>query len=48
MSLKALSLALATTAVAALTLPALAQDKSGPNVGAAAEGAVSSAVSACA
>jgi hypothetical protein len=45
MSLKALSLALATTAVAALTLPALAQDKSGPNVGAAAEGAAPGAAS---
>jgi hypothetical protein len=39
MSLKALSLILATTAVAALSLPALAQDKSGPNAGPAAEGA---------
>ena len=45
MSLKALSLILATTAVAALTLPALAQDKSGPNVGAAAEGAAPGAAS---
>lgn len=47
MSLKALSLslALATTAVAALTLPALAQDKSGPNVGAAAEGSAPGAAS---
>jgi hypothetical protein len=45
MSLKALSLALATTAVAALTLPALAQDKTGPNVGAAAEGAAPGAAS---
>jgi hypothetical protein len=45
MLLKALSLALATTAVAALTLPALAQDKSGPNVGAAAEGAAPGAAS---
>ena len=45
MSLKALSLALATTAVATLTLPALAQDKSGPNVGAAAEGAAPGAAS---
>jgi hypothetical protein len=38
MSLKGLSLVLATTAVAALTLPVLAQDKSGMNVGATAEG----------
>jgi Fe2+ transport system protein FeoA len=45
MSLKSLSLVLATTAVAALTLPALAQDKSGPNVGAAAEGAAPGAAS---
>lgn len=39
MTLKGISLALATTALVAATLPALAQDKSGPNVGAAAEGA---------
>jgi hypothetical protein len=39
MTLKALTLALATTAVAALTLPALAQDKSGANVGTTAEDA---------
>lgn len=39
MSLKSLSLILATTAVAALTLPALAQDKTGPNAAPAAEGA---------
>ena len=45
MSLKSLSLILATTAVAALTLPALAQDKSGANVGAAAEGAAPGAAS---
>lgn len=45
MSLKALSLALATTAVTALTLPALAQDKTGVNVGAAAEGAAPGAAS---
>ena len=45
MSLKSLSLILATTAVAALTLPALAQDKSGANVGAAAEGATPGAAS---
>jgi hypothetical protein len=45
MSLKALSLVLATTAVAALTLPALAQDKSGPNLGATAEGAAPGAAS---
>ncbi len=37
MHLKSLSLALATTALAALSLPALAQDKSGPNVGTATE-----------
>jgi hypothetical protein len=36
--LRGLSLALATTAVAALILPVQAQDKSGPNVGPAAEG----------
>lgn len=45
MSLKVLCLALATTAVAALALPVLAQDKSGPNVGAAAEGAAPGAAS---
>lgn len=45
MSLKSLSLILATSAVAALTLPALAQDKSGVNVGAAAEGAAPGAAS---
>ena len=45
MTLKALSLILATTAVTALTLPALAQDKSGMNVGAAAEGAAPGAAS---
>jgi hypothetical protein len=45
MSLKGLSLALATTAIAALALPALAQDKSGPNVGAAAEDAAPGAAS---
>ncbi|MBL9048704.1 MAG: hypothetical protein JNK19_01145 [Tabrizicola sp.] len=39
MTLKGLSLALVTTALAALTLPALAQDKTGTNVGPAAEGA---------
>jgi hypothetical protein len=33
MKLKSLSLALATTALAALTLPVLAQDKTGTNVG---------------
>jgi hypothetical protein len=38
MKLKALSLALATTAVAALTVPALAQDKTGTNAGVTAEG----------
>ncbi|RYI29971.1 MAG: hypothetical protein EON48_05370 [Acetobacteraceae bacterium] len=45
MSLKSLSMILATTAVAALTLPALAQDKSGANVGPAAEGAAPGAAS---
>ena len=45
MSLKSVSLILATTAVAALTLPALAQDKTGTNVGAAAEGAAPGAAS---
>ena len=45
MSLKSLSLILATTAVAALTLPALAQAKTGTNVGAAAEGAAPGAAS---
>ncbi|HOZ34859.1 MAG TPA: hypothetical protein PLM52_18455 [Tabrizicola sp.] len=39
MKLKALSLALATTALAALTLPVLAQDKTGTNAGVTAEGA---------
>lgn len=39
MMLKGISLALATTALVAVALPSLAQDKSGPNVGAAAEGA---------
>jgi hypothetical protein len=38
MKLKALSLALATTAVAALTFPVLAQDKTGTNAGVTAEG----------
>ena len=46
MSLKSVSLILATTAVAALSLPVLAQDKSGPNVGAAAEGAAPAAPAA--
>lgn len=45
MSLKSLSLILATTAVAALTLPVLAQDKTGANVGAAVEGAAPGAAS---
>jgi hypothetical protein len=45
MSLKGLSLVLATTAIAAWTLPALAQDKTGPTVGAAAEGAAPGAAS---
>ena len=40
MTLKSLSLVLATTAVAALTLPALAQDKSGANVGPSSAGTV--------
>jgi hypothetical protein len=39
MTLKSVSLALATTALVALTLPAIAQDKSGTNAGPAAEGA---------
>ncbi len=39
MKLKSVSLALATTALVALTLPVLAQDKSGMNVGATAEDA---------
>lgn len=38
MKLKSISIALATTALVALTLPVLAQDKSGMNVGATAEG----------
>jgi Fe2+ transport system protein FeoA len=38
MKLKSLSFALATTALAALTLPAFAQDKSGTNAGVTAEG----------
>jgi len=37
MKLKALSLALATTALVALTVPSIAQDKSGPNAGAKSE-----------
>ncbi|CAN1494404.1 hypothetical protein MCELHM10_00303 [Paracoccaceae bacterium] len=41
MKLKSVSLALATTALVALTLPVLAQDKSGMNVRATAEGAAS-------
>lgn len=48
MSFRALSLALASTAIVALTLPALAQDKSGPNVGAAVEGAVPGGASSAA
>ena len=44
MTLKALSLALVSTA-ATLSCPALAQDKTGPNVGAAAEGAAPGAAS---
>lgn len=39
MTLKGISTVLATTALFAVTVPALAQDKSGPNVGVAAEGA---------
>jgi hypothetical protein len=39
MRLKSVSRILATTAIVALTLPALAQDKSGPNAGTPAEGA---------
>ncbi len=39
MKLKSLSIALATTALVAMTLPAMAQDKSGTNVDAAAVGA---------
>jgi hypothetical protein len=39
MTLKFVSRILATTAIVALTLPALAQDKSGPNAGTPAEGA---------
>lgn len=45
MTLKAISLSLATTALVAVTLPALAQDKSGPNVGTAAEGTAPGAAS---
>lgn len=41
MKLKSISIALATTALVALTLPVLAQDKSGMNVGTTAEGAAS-------
>ena len=41
MKLKTLSLALATTALVAATLPTLAQDQTGPNLGATAEGAAS-------
>lgn len=39
MKLKALSLALATTALAALCLPSFAEEDKGPNIGATAEGA---------
>ena len=45
MTLKGISLALATTALVAVALPSLARDKSGPNVGAAAEGAAPGAAS---
>ena len=45
MTLKGISLALATTALVAVALPSFAQDKSGPNVGAAAEGAAPGAAS---
>lgn len=39
MTLKALSLAMATTALVALSIPAVAEDAKGPNIGATAEGA---------
>lgn len=39
MKLKTLSLTLATTALVALSLPAIAEDQTGPNIGATAEGA---------
>lgn len=45
MMLKGISLALATTALVAVALPSLAQDKSGPNAGPAAEGATPGAAS---
>jgi hypothetical protein len=45
MTLKGISIAFATTALVAVSLPAGAQDKSGPNVGAAAEGAAPGAAS---
>lgn len=45
MTLKGISFALATTALIAVALPSVAQDKSGPNVGAAAEGAAPGAAS---
>ena len=43
MTLKSLSLALATTALVALNLPVLAEDAKGPNVGTTAEGTASGA-----
>ncbi|MDP3195922.1 hypothetical protein [Tabrizicola sp.] len=45
MTFKEISLTLATTALVAVALPSFAQDKSGPNVGAAAEGAAPGAAS---
>ncbi len=45
MKLKGISLALATTALVAVAFPSLAQDKSGPNAGPAAEGATPGAAS---
>ncbi|WP_374436638.1 hypothetical protein [Tabrizicola sp.] len=45
MTLKGISLALATTALVAVAFPSLAQDKSGPNAGPAAEGAAPGAAS---
>lgn len=44
MTLKSVSMALATTALVALTLPAIAQDTSGTNVDTAAEGGTTGAV----
>lgn len=45
MTLKSISLALATTALVALTLPAIAQDKSGSNIDPAATGAAAGGAS---